>query len=75
VIIVDGNPLENISNIRKVRTVIANGRMYDCAGLWQSVGFKPWEQPREPEVCIDMRPLELQSLQRLNNFRHFQPKQ
>jgi imidazolonepropionase-like amidohydrolase len=40
-IIVDGNPLENISNIRKVKTVIANGRMYDCARLWQSVGFKP----------------------------------
>jgi hypothetical protein len=41
VIIVDGNPLENISNIRKVRSVIANGRVYDCAKLWESVGFKP----------------------------------
>jgi imidazolonepropionase-like amidohydrolase len=40
-IIVDGNPLKNISDIRKVKTVIANGRMYDCARLWQSVGFKP----------------------------------
>jgi imidazolonepropionase-like amidohydrolase len=40
-IIVDGNPLENISNIRKVRTVIANGMMYDCPKLWESVGFKP----------------------------------
>jgi imidazolonepropionase-like amidohydrolase len=41
VIIVDGNPLENISNLRKVRSVIANGRIYDCAKLWESVGFKP----------------------------------
>jgi hypothetical protein len=40
-IIVDGNPIENISNIRKVKTVIANGRMYECAKLWESVGFKP----------------------------------
>jgi hypothetical protein len=40
-IIVDGNPLENIRNIRRVKTVIANGRLHDCARLWQSVGFKP----------------------------------
>jgi imidazolonepropionase-like amidohydrolase len=40
-IIVDGNPLENISNIRKVKTVISNGRRYECAKLWESVGFKP----------------------------------
>ena len=40
-IILDGNPLEAISNIRKVRTVVKRGRMYDCAQLWQSVGFQP----------------------------------
>jgi len=40
-ILLDANPLENISNIRTVRTVITNGRMYDSAALWQSVGFKP----------------------------------
>lgn len=40
-ILVDGNPLENIRNIRNTRYVVANGRMYDCAQLWQSVGFKP----------------------------------
>jgi imidazolonepropionase-like amidohydrolase len=38
-ILVDGNPLVNISDLRKVTSVIANGRMYDTAGLWQSVGF------------------------------------
>jgi len=40
-ILVDGNPLENISNLRNTRYVVTNGRMYDCAQLWQSVGFKP----------------------------------
>jgi len=40
-IIVDANPLDSISNIRKVRTVFANGRMFDPAPLWRSVGFKP----------------------------------
>ncbi|MFZ0520999.1 MAG: amidohydrolase family protein [Candidatus Acidiferrales bacterium] len=41
VIIVDGNPLESIHNIRKVEFVITNGVMYNCAELWRSVGFKP----------------------------------
>lgn len=41
VIILDANPLENISNIRTVRLVVAQGRLFDCAELWQSVGFKP----------------------------------
>jgi imidazolonepropionase-like amidohydrolase len=40
-IILDGNPLESISNIRKVRLVVTRGRLYDCAQLWQSVGFSP----------------------------------
>ena len=40
-ILLDANPLEDISNIRTVRTVITNGRMYDSAPLWQIVGFKP----------------------------------
>jgi imidazolonepropionase-like amidohydrolase len=41
IIIVGGNPLESIHNIRKVEFVIANGVMYNCAELWRSVGFKP----------------------------------
>ena len=40
-ILVDGNPLENISNLRNARFVIANGKMYDCGKLWTSIGFKP----------------------------------
>jgi imidazolonepropionase-like amidohydrolase len=41
VIILDGNPLESIRNIRKVEFVITNGIMYNCAELWRSVGFQP----------------------------------
>jgi imidazolonepropionase-like amidohydrolase len=41
IIILDANPLENISNIRKVRFVITQGRLFDCARLWEMVGFKP----------------------------------
>jgi imidazolonepropionase-like amidohydrolase len=41
VILVDGNPLENISDIRKVSAVFAAGKMYQPAALWSSVGFKP----------------------------------
>ena len=40
-ILLDGNPLESISNIRNVRQVVTGGRIYDTAKLWQSVGFKP----------------------------------
>jgi imidazolonepropionase-like amidohydrolase len=40
-ILVDGDPLESIHNIRNVKYVIADGKMYDCAELWRSVGFKP----------------------------------
>lgn len=40
-IILDANPLAEIRNIRTVRTVITGGRLYDCAQLWTSVGFKP----------------------------------
>jgi imidazolonepropionase-like amidohydrolase len=39
--ILDANPLENIHNIRSVRSVLANGVLYESAPLWQSVGFKP----------------------------------
>jgi len=41
VILVDGNPLANISDIRKVSAVFAAGKMYQPQALWSSVGFKP----------------------------------
>ncbi len=40
-ILVAGRPDRAISDIRKVNTVIAAGRAYDCAELWKSVGFRP----------------------------------
>jgi len=37
--VLDANPLDDIHNIRSVRTVVANGVVYDPAPLWESVGF------------------------------------
>jgi imidazolonepropionase-like amidohydrolase len=41
VLVVDGDPLARISDMRKVRLVIANGRPFEPAPLWRSVGFTP----------------------------------
>jgi imidazolonepropionase-like amidohydrolase len=38
-VLVDGNPLEKIGDIRRVVSVVANGRMYDSKKLGRSVGF------------------------------------
>jgi imidazolonepropionase-like amidohydrolase len=38
-ILLDGDPLEDIRNLRKVSKVITNGRLYDSKKLAQSVGF------------------------------------
>ncbi len=40
-ILVNGNPLERIGDLRKVSKVVANGRLYQSAELWRSVGFQP----------------------------------
>jgi imidazolonepropionase-like amidohydrolase len=40
-ILIDGDPLADIRNLRKVSRVIANGRVFDTARLWRSVGFQP----------------------------------
>jgi len=40
-ILVEGNPLEAIRNIRNVRLVMTAGSLYECAPLWRSVGFQP----------------------------------
>jgi imidazolonepropionase-like amidohydrolase len=39
--VLDANPLDNIHNVRTVRTVVANGVVYDPKPLWETVGFKP----------------------------------
>jgi imidazolonepropionase-like amidohydrolase len=38
-VLVDGNPLENIGDIRRVVSVVSDGRMYDSRKLGRSVGF------------------------------------
>jgi imidazolonepropionase-like amidohydrolase len=40
-ILINGNPLEDVHNTRNVEYVITNGAMYHTAELWKSVGFKP----------------------------------
>jgi imidazolonepropionase-like amidohydrolase len=40
-ILVDGNPLADIRDLRKVSRVVVGGRMYDPGELWESVGFHP----------------------------------
>jgi len=40
-ILVDGDPTINISDIRKVRTVLLGDRMFDSAALWKSMGMAP----------------------------------
>jgi imidazolonepropionase-like amidohydrolase len=39
--ILNADPLTDIYNIRTVRSVVANGVLYESAPLWESVGFKP----------------------------------
>ncbi|MGH2899857.1 MAG: amidohydrolase family protein, partial [Solirubrobacteraceae bacterium] len=40
-LVLDANPLDNISNIRRVHRVMANGVLFDPAGLWRAAGFIP----------------------------------
>src|SRR5262249_25181090 len=40
-IVVDGDPLADIRNLRRVSTVVKAGRVYDTAKLWRMVGFQP----------------------------------
>ena len=40
-VLINGDPLQDIHNTRNVEYVITNGVMYHTAELWQSVGFKP----------------------------------
>ena len=40
IIIIDGDPLQNIRNIRNVQTVIKDGNIYDPVALHQVAGFQ-----------------------------------
>ncbi len=39
-ILVEGDPLVNIGDLRRVAKVVANGRVFDAGKLWESVGFR-----------------------------------
>jgi imidazolonepropionase-like amidohydrolase len=43
-VLLSADPLASISNVRAVRWVVANGRLYDPAALWKAAGFKPRSQ-------------------------------
>jgi hypothetical protein len=43
VILVDGDPVKNISDIRRVELTIKNGNLYDSKALYQSYGFGFWK--------------------------------
>lgn len=40
-VVLDGDPLADVSNVRKTALVIARGRAYDSRGLWKLAGFSP----------------------------------
>jgi imidazolonepropionase-like amidohydrolase len=40
-IVLDGNPLSDVRNTRRIYRVITNGRVFEPASLWRSVGFQP----------------------------------
>ena len=42
-VLVDGDPVKNISDIRKVELTIKNGNLYDPRTLYQSYGFGFWK--------------------------------
>jgi len=42
-ILVDGDPVKNISDIRRVEWTVKNGRMYDNRALFASYGFGFWK--------------------------------
>ncbi|HUK32881.1 MAG TPA: amidohydrolase family protein, partial [Vicinamibacterales bacterium] len=41
IVILDADPLSDIANTRKIYRVITDGRVFDPAKLWESVGFQP----------------------------------
>ena len=40
-VVLDADPLANISNLRRTRFVVTNGKMYEPAALWRLAGFRP----------------------------------
>jgi len=40
-VLIDGDPTQNISDIRKVSTVLKGGRVYDPAAIEKALGIQP----------------------------------
>lgn len=40
-LLVDADPLADVANLRKIRFVVARGRVYEPAPLWRAVDFQP----------------------------------
>src|SRR6185436_96899 len=40
-IVLDNNPMDEISNVRSVRLVMKGGTLWDSAELWRAIGFHP----------------------------------
>jgi imidazolonepropionase-like amidohydrolase len=34
-VLLDANPLADISNVRRIRWVVAQGRIYDASAMWK----------------------------------------
>src|ERR1700674_1162453 len=59
-VVLGANPLDNISNIRKTERVIEAGVFYDCASLWKSVDFQPYNLGRFLLCCsLFEKPLQV----------------
>jgi imidazolonepropionase-like amidohydrolase len=44
-VVLGGDPLADVSNVRKTVLVVARGKAYDPAALWKLVGFRPLATP------------------------------
>ena len=40
-LVLDANPLDDISNVRRLRYVMRGGKMFESAAVWRSIGFVP----------------------------------
>jgi imidazolonepropionase-like amidohydrolase len=49
-ILVDGDPTTDISDIRRVVTVIKDGRVYDPAAIYRAMGIRPCCEPEAAEA-------------------------
>jgi imidazolonepropionase-like amidohydrolase len=54
-ILIDGDPLAHIEDVRKVVRVFRSGTWYDAAALYDTVGVKPLSSPRLTKITPTRR--------------------